>query len=632
VTATVTAAPPLDRSGVQRARQTEFSLRRRIFAPPPDLTVSEWADRFRVLSPGASAEPGQWRTDRAPYLRGILDAIGDKNIERVVVMSSTQVGKTEVILNTIGYYIDKDPAPIMVVQPSVKPMAETFSKDRLKPMLRDSPRLRGKVRDEAGRRNSEDTILHKVFPGGHITITGANSAAGLASRPIRVLLFDEVDRYPASAGTEGDPVSLGVKRTETFWNRKIVLVSSPTIKGFSRIEAAYGEGDQRTYEVACPSCGHWQPLRWAQIRFDDASHECRACEARWREEDKPRLLASDRWVAAKPTTNIASFHLNALYSPWATWAGLIDEFRRAHKSPERLKVFTNTVLAETWEAEGEEAADPGALGRRRTAYAAEVPAECGILTAGIDVQRDRLEFLLVGWGEGQRAFLLQHYRLLGDPEQSEVWDRADAMLTREWKHATGGTLSVRCACVDSGAFTASVYRFVRTRQRRGVFATKGVSQRGKPLIGRPQRANKYGVRIVPLGVDTAKDVIFSRLRQTDPASPGHIAIGTADRMDDEFLAQFGAEVVRTRHVRGVPVREYHQIRDRNEAIDLAVLNLAALHLLGPAVYDALGLWVARAQASAGLPEPAAPAPTLPAPRQPAPALRRPSRAGWVNRW
>ena len=246
-----------------------------ILSPPPVLTVSQWADEYRRLSPEASAEPGRWNTDRAPYQRAIMDAVNDARCEDIIIMSSAQVGKTELILNIIGYYIDYDPSPILVLQPTLE-MAQTFSKDRLAPMLRDTPALKGKVKD-ARSRDSGNTILHKTFPGGHITMVGANSAAGLASRPIKVVLMDEVDRYPASAGTEGDPIKLAEKRTTTFWNRKKIKVSTPTIKGRSPIEKEFLTSSMEEWNVPCPCCGKYQPYEWGRIHFSDVTMECKYC-------------------------------------------------------------------------------------------------------------------------------------------------------------------------------------------------------------------------------------------------------------------------------------------------------------------------------------------------------------------
>lgn len=627
--ATTPATERLD--GVASALAVERRLRAAIFRPPPRLTVSEWADAYRVLSSVASAEAGRWRTARAPYQRAIMDAFSDPTISRVVVMSSAQVGKTEIVLNVLGHFIDLDPAPILVLQPNVEPMAKAFSKDRVAPMIRECPRLRS-LFIESGRRESSNTLLHKAFPGGHLTVAGANSAAGLASRPIRVVLCDEVDRYPASAGDEGDPIALASKRTATFWNRKIGELSTPTIKGVSRIERSYNASDQRRYYVPCPECDHYQTLKWAQLVFDEAAYACESCGALIPETAKPGMLARGEWRAENPegASYAAGFHLNALYSPWTTWRELIIEFREAKKSPDTLQTFVNTVLGETWEADGE-IVDASTLAARRESYRAEVPLPVGILTAGVDVQRDRLEVAIKGWGAGQESWLVCHARIYGDPQRADVWERLESgYLSREWKHESGAVLKVRAACIDSGDQTQAVYAFVRPRQRRMIFATKGHSVRGKPIISRPSKANKYGVRVVPLGTDTAKDVIFPRLALLSPGTPGycHFPMPTAEGADDEYLAQFAGEKVFIRRVKGVPVREYRQVRDRNEAIDLEVLNLAALHLLGAGVYDQLAIWADKLRTSTETQPPPeeTPAQITQAPR---PTFRRPS---YLNSW
>ena len=620
--------------GAQKMRSVERRLRAQIFRPPPRLTVSQWADAHRVLSSVASAEAGQWRTDRAPYQRGILDAFSDPAVETVVVMSSAQVGKTEIVLNLLGHFIDQDPSPILVLQPTLD-MAKAFSKDRLKEMLRASPRLRGKV-EESGRRGSDDTLLHKAFPGGHITMVGANSAAGLASRPIRVVLADEADRYPASAGDEGDPVSLARKRTATFWNRKVGLFSTPTIKGVSRIEAAFEQSDQRRYYVPCPHCGDAQVLKFANLVFDDAAYACEGCGALIPEREKTTMLARGSWRAEQPGAAIVGFHLNALYSPWTSWRALIDDFLDAKRSPETLRVFVNTMLGETWEIDGE-GVDTGSLKERREAYAAEVPAACGVLTCAVDVQRDRLEVAIKGWGAGQESWLIAHDRLYGDTSQpnGEVWQRLEtAYLTKAYRHESGGTLAIRSTCIDSGDQTQVVYAFVAPRQRRGVRATKGYSVRGKPLISKPGKPNKYAVRVVPIGTDTAKDVVFARLSLLAPGTPGYMHFPQG--ADEAYLEQFAAEKAFVRRVKGIPVREYRAVKDRNEAIDLEVLNLAALHLLGAGVYDQLGIFAQKAQDD-GAKAPSRPAVAagdrpapMPAPLPPRPAYRR--QGGYVQGW
>ena len=364
----------------------------KILSPPPKLTVSQWADSYRRLSQEASAEPGRWNTERAPYQREILDAINDGRCEEIIIMSSAQVGKTEIILNIIGYYIAYDPSPILCLQPTLE-MAQTFSKDRLAPMLRDTPVLRGKVKDVRSR-DSGNTILHKVFPGGHITMAGANSAAGLASRPIKVVLMDEIDRYPASAGTEGNPIKLAEKRTTTFWNRKKVKVSTPTIKGRSQIENEFLSSSKEEWCVPCPCCGKYQPYEWGRIHFSDVTMECKFCMERFPEMEWKGNPG--KWIAAADNPKKRGFHLNELASPWKHWEEIIDEFRDANNAlkeqgdAEKIKFWINTTLGETWEEKGE-AADEDVLLKRRERYTADLPDGVLLVTAGVDVQYDRFE-------------------------------------------------------------------------------------------------------------------------------------------------------------------------------------------------------------------------------------------------
>lgn len=611
---------------VQRARRRAARVRntalRTRCTPPPDLTVSEWADRYRHLSREASAEPGRWRTSRAPYQRGILDAFSDPMTEQVVVMSSAQVGKTETVLNVIGFFVDQDPAPILTLQPTVE-MGQAFSKDRLAPMLRDSPKLRGRVAP-AKSRDSGNTLLHKSFPGGHITISGSNSAASLASRPIRIVLCDEIDRYKESAGGEGDPVGLAFKRTSTFWNRKLGLFSTPTVKGFSRIEEAYEESDQRRYHVPCPHCEHLQTLKWRDLHYENddpttACYVCEECGCEIEEQDKLHMLEQGVWVAGHPGRRIAGFHLNALYSPWARWEELVREWLSAQGNPERLKVFVNTVLGETWEDEGVRIDAESLAARRATWKQGTAPEGVGALTAAVDVQNDRLELLVLGWGAGEESWPVDFQQLWGDPARRDVWDQLDELLSSRYPTAGGAALPVLCTAIDSGGHhTEQVYRFTKPRHGRRVYAIKGRSQLGGPLVSRPSKGNKAKVKVFSVGTEAAKDLIFARLRIRN-AGPGYVHL--PDWVDEEFIAQMTSEKVVTRYVRGRPTRRYEQTRPRNEALDLYVYNLAALTILGRGVQDRLAELAAQVAAE-GAPESDEDTPQRPA--------RRPS--GWVNRW
>jgi phage terminase large subunit GpA-like protein len=330
-----------------------------------------------------------------------MDAVSDPKNEQVTFMKSAQTGGTEVINNIVGYYIDQDPAPILLVQPTVE-MGKAWSVDRLAPMLRDTPKLKGRVKD-AKSRDSKNTVLHKVFPGGHITIAGANSAASLASRPIRVTLFDEIDRYPPSAGTEGDPVNLGRKRSTTFWNRKSIEVSTPTVKGASRIEQSYNSSSMDQFWVPCPHCDEFQTLMWAHCHWPEdqpgeAYYGCEHCGGVIEDKHKQPMLLLGEWRSRDPESAVRGFHINELYSPWVTFGEMASSFVEAKKFPDTLKTWVNTALGETWEEKGE-GLDDDALSDRAESYQAEVPAGAVVLNCAVDTQDDRLEAELVGGGD-----------------------------------------------------------------------------------------------------------------------------------------------------------------------------------------------------------------------------------------
>lgn len=335
-----------------------------------------------------------------------MDAFTDPLVEEVVVMSSAQVGKTEILNNVVAFFIDQDPSPMLIVQPTLE-MGEAWSKDRLAPMIRDTPCLRGQIQNPRAR-DSGNTLLHKTFPGGHLTIAGSNSPASLASRPIRVVLQDEVDRYPASAGAEGDPCSLADKRTANFWNRKKGKFSTPTVRGVSRIELAYEGSDKRRYSMPCPLCGEFQFLSWSQVKWDDeaideASYECLFCRKRWSDAQRWRAVRFGRWKATAPFSGVAGFHLSAVYSPWTRLSDLAKQWTEAQRSPELLKTFINTALGETWEEKSEKAPDAHVLMERCEDFGSEVPDGVAIITAGVDVQADRIVVEVIGWGRDEES-------------------------------------------------------------------------------------------------------------------------------------------------------------------------------------------------------------------------------------
>ncbi|WP_201353829.1 phage terminase large subunit family protein [Hydrogenimonas urashimensis] len=551
-----------------------------VMAPPPKLKVSEWADRYRMLSAEASAEPGRWDTSRAEYQRDIMDAFVDPSIHTIVWMSSAQTGKTEQLLNIIGYFISQDPSPILMLQPTLE-MAQTFSKDRLAPMIRDTKALHGLIDYKA--RASGNTILHKTFPGGHITMAGANSPASLASRPVRIVLCDEIDRYPPSAGAEGDPVNLAFKRSTTFWNKKRMLVSTPTIKGLSRIEMAYEESDKRKFHVPCPQCGKTQVLKWSNVVWENddpftAAYACEACGSLWSDAQRWGAVTKGRWIADRETNGVAGFWLNEIYSPWVKLSEMAANFLEAKKSPHTLKTFVNTSLGETWEEDQGEGVDDIDFSQHVSDYE-KVPAKAAVLVAGVDVQDDRLEGEIKAFGEGEESWGIKPFVIHGSPALDSTWQQLEDIIFDEYDSELGVKLPVSCTCIDSGGhFTDEVYKFCKRHAMRRVYAVKGSSTPGKPIVSRPSTSNKYGVKLFMVGTDTAKELIYARLK-IEEHSPGYYHF--SDRYDAEYFAQLTAEKVVTRYHKGFQRREWVKTRARNEALDINVYALAAVRILNP---------------------------------------------------
>ncbi len=509
-----------------------------------------------------------------------MDACSDPATPEVVVMAGAQLGKTEAILNILGFHIAHDPCPILVLQPTLE-MAQAFSKDRVAAgLVRSTPALRGKIKDPRSR-DSGNTTLHKVFPGGALTMVGANSAAGLASRPIRLVLCDEVDRYPSSAGTEGDPIQLARKRAATFWNRKIVMVSTPTNKGASRIEEAFEASDQRRYHVPCRHCEQFQVLKWANVQWIDSDPEtaryaCEGCGALWSDADRIWAIRNGEWRASKPFTGVAGFTINGMYSPWTPLSDGVRDFLAVKKNPEMLRVWTNTYLGETWEDQGDRI-DDWSLAERREPLPA-IPDDVLVLTAGVDVQDNRLELEIIGWGRDDESWVISHETLYGDPSTPQLWTALDSKLFAQYETESGRRIMIRSACVDSGGhYTNAVYAYAKRNAGRRVFAIKGVGGEGKPMVGRPSRNNVGKCPLFPVGVHTVKDMLFGRLKITEP---GPAYVHFSDALSDEYFKQLTAEKIVTRYHKGFQRREFIKTRPRNEALDCFVYAIAAYAIIG----------------------------------------------------
>jgi phage terminase large subunit GpA-like protein len=574
--------------------------------PDPALTVSEWADRHRVLSPRASAEPGRYRTDRTPYMRAIMDALSPAHpARRVVFMKAAQVGATEGGNCWIGYVIHHAPGPMLAVQPTVE-LAKRFSRQRIDPLIEESPSLRARVRP-ARSRDAGNTMLSKEFPAGLLVITGANSAVGLRSMPARYLFLDEVDAYPPSADEEGDPVALAEARTRTFsWRAKAFLTSTPTLAGLSRIEREYEASDQRRFFVPCPHCADIQWLKFERLRWDKGRPEtahyiCASCDGRIEEHHKTAMLAGGEWrpTAEAQDPGTIGFHLSALYSPvgWFSWEQ-IARLWEAATTDEAKRSFKNGVLGETWIETGE-APDWQRLYERREPWAiGTVPSGGLFLTAGADVQKDRIEVDVWAWGRGLESWLVDHIVIEGGPERAASWEELSRLLDRTWPHAHGARLGLAKLAIDTGYETPAVYAWARSAGFGQVAPVKGVEgfNRAAPVVGPTYvdvteggKKLRRGARLWTVAVATFKSEAYRFLRlatPTDeefaagvrfPAGYIHLPRGT----EAEWVKQLVAEqLVTVKTKRGFTRLEWQKLRERNEALDCRVYARAAAWIAG----------------------------------------------------
>jgi len=569
--------------------------------PDPLLTVSEWADRHRVLSSKASSEPGRWRTSRTPYLKAIMDCLSPTSpIERVVFMKGAQVGATETGSNWIGYVIHHAPGPMMAVWPTVE-MAKRNSKQRIDPLIEESPVLCELIAP-ARSRDSGNTILAKEFRGGVLVMTGANSAVGLRSMPVRYLFLDEVDGYPLDVEGEGDAISLAEARTRTFARRKIFIVSTPTIAGASAVEREYEASDQRRYFVPCPHCSHRQWLRFEQLRWErgrpeTAAYVCESCDTPIAEHHKTWMLEHGEWRAMAPENGIktSGFHLSSLYSPvgWRSWRDIASAWESAVSkesgSAAAIKTFKNTELGETWVEEGE-APDWQRLIERREDYRiGTVPMGGLLLVGGADVQKDRIEASIWAFGRGKASWLVEHRVLMGDTARDAVWRRLAELIDETWTHDSGNQVPLARFALDTGFATQEAYAFVRACRDSRLMAIKGVP-RGAALIGTPTAVDvsqggkklRRGIKVYSVAVGLAKLEFYNNLRKSaDVADDGTTSIYPPGfvhlpKVDAEYVQQLCAEQLITRRDRnGFPVREWQKLRERNEALDCYVYARAA---------------------------------------------------------
>jgi phage terminase large subunit GpA-like protein len=567
--------------------------------PDQSLTVSEWADKYRRLSSKASAEPGPWKTSRTPYLKEIMDCLSPTSpVERLAMMAGAQLGKTETGNNWIGYVIHCSPGPMISVSPTVE-MAERTSKQRIAPLIEETPELTELV-NPARSRDSGNTVRSKEFRGGILIMTGANSATGLRSMPARYIFMDEVDAYPGDVDGEGDPVGLAEARARTFARKKIFMVSTPTISGSSRIEREYLSSDQRKYFVPCPHCGHKQYLEFEKLRWERGNpasiyYECSECQEHILEHHKTEMLTDGEWIPTAEALDgkTRGYHISSLYSPvgWLSWEQIARDWESAQGSIESIKRFKNTVLGEAWVERGDVPQwEP--IFQRSEDY---IKAPLGVLflTAGIDIQKDRIEITVWGWGRKRYKWRIEHKIFHGDTSRDDVWDELSEYLDTDFEHQSGSTLRIAKASIDTGYATEHVYSFLRRKRDSRLMAIKGV-QRGSSLVGLPRsvsatklgKKSRHGIKLYLVAGPMAKEEFYSDLQKTiDVSEDGEVLYPTGyvhfNKDDDEFFKQICSEQLITRKNRnGYQVTEWQKIRDRNEALDCYVYARAAASVYG----------------------------------------------------
>ena len=559
------------------------------YEPPPRLCVSDWLDTHRILPRGyPSPAQGPWRTSRTPYLREPFEATADPGVETVVLLFSSQIGKSEMLLGSLLYACGVDPGPAMIVLPTLE-LAAAMSTDRLAPALRSCDALAGKLGSPRSR-STDDAIHRKRVGDATITISGASSPASLAARPVRWLCCDEIDLWPAGTN-EGDPLAQAIQRTAAFRRRKIIMASTPTIKGASRIEDWYEQSDKRKLWAPCPRCGErfvveWHHVRWESGRPETAHIECPSCKGSIEDSERAAMFAAAEWKATKPEVKkIRGYRAWAVVSPWRRLPEIVEAFLEAKKQPHTLKEWINLTRGESWEEPGEKVETNTLLARAEPGdWLAALPARVRVLTCGVDTQDDRLEVLVVGWGMGEESWLVSRELFPGDPANPHVWKELDETLERKWPHEDGGALSIVCTLVDAaGHKTDGVYQAVRARHHRRVFASFGRSGGEKGMLVSPPKQLKtsFGpvIRYI-LDVDALKALIHGRLRIPARQGSGTIHIPTLGA--ESLVNELTAEVLRTeRNKYGVPSKKWIPIRDRNETLDCLGMALGALRVMAP---------------------------------------------------
>ncbi len=553
----------------------------RRLTPLKRMTVSQWADEHRILDEKTSAQPGRWKTSMTPYLEGIMDAFNDQNIEEISFCKPTQVGGTEALQNTLGYIVAQEPAPTMVVYPTEK-LAEFTSENRIQPMLDLSPVLKEKYHI----RNSKKLELQ--FDGMYVVLSGANSPASLASRPIKNLLLDEVDKFPATSGKEADPINLARERTKTFpFNRKIVMASTPTIKSGNIWQAVERAHEVRKYFVPCPHCGHYQTFELKHIHWpkdvrdpedvrDLAKYVCPECSVIITDNHKLTMLRTGEWRpvekrSANPTK--VAFHINTIYSPWVRFGDVAAKFLETKDYPDEFKNFINSWLAEPWEEASVKVHADIVLERQTEYEEGVVPAGTILLTGGVDVQENKLYWTIRAWGTHLTSQNIAHGECLS-------FDDIEVIMNNAYHCADGRRYQVNLCAIDSGDQTEDVYDFCAVNADWAI-PVKGSSV---PLLSRYRlskidkiNSKAYGMNLVIVDGNQYKTMIASRLNRPNGKGSWMVFKGC----DQEYAEQVTAEqkVKEKRGGREVDVWKPKTTRAPNHYLDCEVYCAAAADLL-----------------------------------------------------
>jgi phage terminase large subunit GpA-like protein len=554
--------------------------------PRAKRTVAEWMEQEFWLSSESSKKAGPFRFDSAPYQRGIAEAISDPDVREMVLMTSSQVGKTTVLRGLMGYYMHHAPSPMLIVVPTDK-IAPSFAADFVDPMIRDTPCLKKLFKRRDGR---SQTALKKTFPGGTMTIVGANVPSNLAMRPIRIVLGDEVDRWPKSAGKEGSPIKLATARTITFEStKKLVWVSTPTLEETSVIAEMFERSDKRYFFVKCPTCETEQHLKWEQVVYtkgkeEEAEYACENCGSLWSEMLKRRLVREGRWVATNPGAELVGFHISALYSPWSSLSKMAKKRETARISPADEQTFWNTELGLPWSgAMSARASASSLVDRAESIQRGRLAPKCALLTAGVDIQRDRIEIMVWGWGPDEESWIVDHHIEYGDPAGVSIWAKVEEWLLRRYPHPLGVALAVEAIAVDSGdgVHTEAVYNWTGKMQQLGRewLAIKGV-QMG-PLWARSKQkfSNRPNFKFYIIGTNDGKNNLYSRIGVEIPGpSYIHVPEWFAELNDGRTIQQMTAEWGETEwDDNGFPHVVWKKKQgDRNEALDMSVYAYAVM--------------------------------------------------------